>query len=338
MSVLSHFGSGSEAGPDSPARLIGNGDVGPVGGGERRLDGCELLSDNLHCGAILPACEEKEERSDEQKVVSYKTSTDERNESRKDQYMQSWLRSSRPSLLSAAVASLQPSRPREDQDKQSSLHSSFPALPLPLLLVFTNADHDLESGVDSKLGLGGNSLVGLPLAELLGVAVESSTALRVAKDDPRAADFGEHGSGSLTSVGAKRLDTGVLPGDLNVGTEGGANDGEVRHGHTNDNINIVRDGTGSVEGLDKSCHAIEGEVALRARSGATNRRLLVIWGEQHATVASFLPLLVAHFASLQVDDIIAPPPPLVVGIEGVFQATRPSPRPPHPPSPSSSLR
>lgn len=80
------------------------------------------------------------------------------------------------------------------------------------------APDDVQAVLGGVLGLGGDDFIGL---------AEDGAALRVAEDNPVDVAVLELGDGDLASVGATGLVIDVLGGDLDVGADGLADEGEV---------------------------------------------------------------------------------------------------------------
>ena len=90
---------------------------------------------------------------------------------------------------------------------------------LPLLKGLSNAEDDLDSGIKSSLGPGGDGLRGI---------LEESSSLRVTGKGVLDSSVDEHLRGDLSGEGSVGLGVDVLGGDVEV--EGGLEGGEVGGG------------------------------------------------------------------------------------------------------------
>mmetsp|Transcript_6682 Transcript_6682/g.11669 ORF Transcript_6682/g.11669 Transcript_6682/m.11669 type:complete len:211 (+) Transcript_6682:407-1039(+) len=124
----------------------------------------------------------------------------------------------------------------------TDLHSNAT---LTLSLLLTDAEHDLETVVDGNLGLFGAEVVGL------ATHAESLATFGVSNDDPSTSNVLQLVRSNLTSEGTTRTEVAtVLSTDFNVVTKRGKDHGDVDVGNTQNHIDVGRDRSRVVEGLN----------------------------------------------------------------------------------------
>jgi len=127
---------------------------------------------------------------------------------------------------------------------------------LTLLLLLSDGEHDLKTGIEGDLYLLGHKLA------VLSGHTETLPALGVADADPDAANVLKLGGADLTGVGTLLLvGAAVLSSDGNVIPKLGKTERDVDEGGADGNLNVGGDGPGLVEGVDDLGEGSDGAVA-----------------------------------------------------------------------------
>mmetsp|Transcript_31750 Transcript_31750/g.62230 ORF Transcript_31750/g.62230 Transcript_31750/m.62230 type:complete len:226 (-) Transcript_31750:42-719(-) len=125
---------------------------------------------------------------------------------------------------------------------------------LTLFLLFSNAEHNLQTLLESLLRLCSHE------SAILSSHAKSLPSLTVPKNDPGNSDILELASADLSSVGSSSGETAVLSGDFDIVAEAHEAERDVDEGTSDDNVAVGGDGPCRIELGDELFDRFDGSI------------------------------------------------------------------------------